>query len=73
MLDLCRRKCHRDAMNEIVNPVELAQRNLDEADRQLKQAESDVKSGAISRERYRQFEHLREICSEDLQRVIREN
>ncbi|GAA1050178.1 hypothetical protein [Arthrobacter russicus] len=60
-------------MNEIVNPVELAQRNLDEADRQLKQAESDVKSGAISRERYRQFEHLREICSEDLQRVIREN
>lgn len=64
---------HHEAMNETLNPVELAQQNLDEANRQLKKAQLDVASGAISEARLQQLEHLRDICSEDLQRVIREN
>lgn len=60
-------------MKETLNPVELAQQNLDEAHRQLTQAKLDIQSGEISQQRYEQLEHLRAICAEDLQRVIREN
>lgn len=60
-------------MNEITNPVELAQHNLDEADRQLRKAQADLAVGEIDENRLRQFEKLRDICAEDIQRVVREN
>ncbi|WP_041684859.1 hypothetical protein [Renibacterium salmoninarum] len=60
-------------MNEITNPVELAQHNLDEADRQLRKAQADLALGDIDENRLRQFEKLRDICAEDFHRVVREN
>ncbi|NYE94558.1 hypothetical protein FHU41_000779 [Psychromicrobium silvestre] len=60
-------------MNEILNPVELAQKNLKEAERQLAKAETEAASGGIGQERLQQLEKLRQFCIEDLQRVIKEN
>ncbi|WP_394938268.1 hypothetical protein [Psychromicrobium sp. YIM B11713] len=60
-------------MEKILNPVELAEKNLKEAERQLRKAQSDHEKGEISEERLQQFEHLQELCATDLQRVIREN
>lgn len=64
---------YHGVMNEIVNAVEAAQRNLDEANRQVDKAALDVHKGAIGEERYEQLVHLRDICAEDLRRVIEEN
>lgn len=60
-------------MNEILNPVELAEKNLKEAERQLHKAQADYESGEVTEARLHQLEQLRSTCSEDLQRVIREN
>lgn len=60
-------------MEEILNPVELAEKNLKEAERQLHKAQSDYKSGELTEVRLQQLEQLHLACSEDLQRVLREN
>ncbi|AJT41178.1 hypothetical protein [Psychromicrobium lacuslunae] len=60
-------------MNEMLNPVELAQQNLKEAERQLHKAQADYASGELTEARLQQLEKLHAACSDDLQRVIREN
>ncbi len=58
---------------EHVDPVKSAQDNLDEANRQLTQAQRDYTKGAIDQRRLTQLEDLRNTAAQDLQRVMREN
>ncbi|HSU71495.1 MAG TPA: hypothetical protein VLI70_08565 [Micrococcaceae bacterium] len=62
-------------MSEIryVNTVKSAQDNLEEANRQVAHAKADYNKGAITLERLRQLEELRDTAAADLQRVIKEN
>jgi outer membrane protein TolC len=62
-------------MSEIqyVNTLAIAQRNLDEAERQVKEAQKAYKAGSITEDRLRQLEELHEIAAADLERVRREN
>lgn len=59
--------------DEILNPVELAERNLSEAKRQLADAVEAQSQGKIGQDRVDQLTRLRDICVEDLNRVLREN
>ncbi len=56
-----------------VDPVTRAQENLDEANRQLTQAQRDYTKGAIDHKRLTQLEELRSTAAHDLQRVMKEN
>jgi outer membrane protein TolC len=68
-------RCDDAAMSEIqyVNTLAVAQRNLDEAERQVKEAQKAFKAGDISEDRLRQLEGLHELAAADLERVRREN
>ncbi len=56
-----------------VDPVKSAQDNLDEANRQLTQAQRDYTKGDIDQHRLTQIEDLRNTAAQDLQRVMKEN
>lgn len=56
-----------------VNPVKIAQDNLEEATRQLAQATKDLQSGKITQHRFDQLQELKDIATADLGRVLKEN
>ncbi|WP_155848495.1 hypothetical protein [Arthrobacter sp. 35W] len=56
-----------------VNPVKMAQDNLEEANRQLAQATTDFAAGRIPEARLLQLHELKDIASADLARVVKEN
>ncbi|MBG0739083.1 hypothetical protein IV500_06680 [Paeniglutamicibacter antarcticus] len=58
---------------QYVDPVKTAQDNLDEANRQLAQAQRDHSKGAIDQHRLTQIEDLRQTAAQDLQRVMKES
>lgn len=60
-------------MTNDLNPVELAEHNLNEAKRQLKQAELSLAAGDITPERYHGLATLADVAEEDYQRVLKEN
>lgn len=64
--------CHYAFMDE-VTPLEQAQANVKEAERQVEKAKKDLAQGIISEDRLRQLEKLRDIAAEDLRRVIKES
>ena len=63
----------RMSESEYSNPMQLAQENLDEANRQLAQANADFNAGKITQERLDQLHELRDFAAADLTRVSKEN
>ncbi|MCQ9165307.1 hypothetical protein [Arthrobacter sp. STN4] len=59
--------------SEYSNPMQLAQDNLDEANRQLAQANADFNAGKITQKRLDQLHELRDFAAADLTRVLKEN
>lgn len=53
--------------------VDMAEKNLKEAQRQLDKAEKDYRSGEIDEQRLKELRRLRETAAEDIQRCIRES
>lgn len=53
--------------------VDMAEKNLKEAQRQLDKAEKDYRSGEIDEQRLEELRRLRETAAEDVQRCIRES
>ncbi|WP_125615036.1 hypothetical protein [Specibacter cremeus] len=58
---------------EYVNPIQLAQQNVEEANRQLAEAEKHFRAGDITEARLEQLRELKDIAVADLARVIKEN
>lgn len=59
--------------SDYTNPLQLANDNLEEANRQLARATADFSAGKIPQSRLDQLHELRDIAAADLTRVTREN
>ena len=68
-------RCNDANMSEsdFNDPMQLANDNLEEANRQLAQATADFHAGKIPQSRLDQLHELRDIAAADVNRVAKEN